>query len=71
MQRAALACSYMISCVETAFLTIFVCVCCPRVASQIENVDFSQPVVAEMCRTHSTARPRMTWRVMDVTDMSG
>lgn len=38
--------------------------------SQIENVDFSQPVVADMCRAHSGVRPRMTWRVMDVTDMS-
>ncbi|CAM9416155.1 unnamed protein product, partial [Choristocarpus tenellus] len=35
----------------------------------VENVDFSQPVVAEMCRLHVRARPRMTWRVMDVTDM--
>lgn len=38
---------------------------------QVENVDFSEPVIAEMRRTHSGARPRMTWRVMDVTDMSG
>ena len=39
--------------------------------AQVENVDFSEPVVAEMSRTHSAARPKMTWRVMDVTDMSG
>ncbi|CAM9468794.1 unnamed protein product, partial [Laminaria digitata] len=38
---------------------------------EVENVDFSQPVVAEMCRVHAKARPRMTWRVMDVTDMTG
>lgn len=38
---------------------------------QVENVDFSQPVVAEMCRAHSKVRPRMSWKVMDVTDMAG
>ncbi|CAM9527381.1 unnamed protein product, partial [Hapterophycus canaliculatus] len=37
----------------------------------VENVDFSEPVVAEMSRIHSGVRPNMTWRVMDVTDMSG
>ncbi|CAM9263609.1 unnamed protein product [Scytosiphon promiscuus] len=37
----------------------------------VENVDFSEPVVAEMNRLHSGVRQKMTWRVMDVTDMSG
>lgn len=34
-------------------------------------MDFSEPVVAEMSRVNSGVRPNMTWRVMDVTDMSG
>ncbi|CAM9523140.1 unnamed protein product [Ectocarpus sp. 13 AM-2016] len=38
---------------------------------EIENVDFSDPVIAEMHRSHSGVRPKMTWTVMDVTDMSG
>ncbi|CAM9929821.1 unnamed protein product, partial [Ectocarpus fasciculatus] len=38
---------------------------------EIENVDFSDPVIAEMHRSHSGVRPKMSWTVMDVTDMSG
>lgn len=67
VQQAALLCSD----VGMNFASMLPRVLRPRVAFQIENVDFSQPVVAEMCRTHSTARPGMVWRVMDVTDMSG
>lgn len=36
----------------------------------ITNVDYSANVIARMAHRHSTSRPLMKWRVVDMTDMS-
>jgi hypothetical protein len=35
----------------------------------IVNIDFSKDVIVEMMKKHLRLRPRMKWRVMDMTEM--
>ena len=36
----------------------------------ITNVDFSKVVIEQMVKRNSVERPRMTWKVVNITDMS-